>query len=61
LGGKVNLRAVLKRTGKIQERIGLYNPHVIDHGAFDPGILLLRPIPSGELELSDGSLQQNPG
>ncbi|TQO36699.1 putative outer membrane starch-binding protein [Arenibacter algicola] len=61
LAGETNRWAVLKRTGKLQERINLYNPHVIDHGAFDPSIHLLRPIPSSELELSDGSLQQNPG
>ncbi|NNG11260.1 MAG: RagB/SusD family nutrient uptake outer membrane protein [Arenibacter sp.] len=61
LAGESNRWAVLKRTGKLEERIGLYNPHVVDHGAFDPNVHLLRPIPSGELELSDGSLQQNPG
>ncbi len=61
LAGEVNRWAVLKRTGKLQERIELYNPHVIDHGAFDPSIHFLRPIPSDELELSDGSLTQNPG
>lgn len=61
LAGESNRWAVLKRTGKLQERIGLYNPQVIDHGAFDPSIHLLRPIPASELQLSDGSLEQNPG
>lgn len=61
LAGESNRWAVLKRTGKLGERIELFNPHVIDHGAFDANVHLLRPIPSGELELSDGSLQQNPG
>lgn len=61
LAGESNRWAVLKRTGKLQEHIELYNPHVIDHGAFDASIHLLRPIPSGELQLSNGSLLQNPG
>ncbi|MEM7381535.1 MAG: RagB/SusD family nutrient uptake outer membrane protein, partial [Bacteroidota bacterium] len=61
LAGETNRWAVLKRTGKLQERIDLYNPQVVDHGAFDPLIHLLRPIPESELQLSDGSLQQNPG
>lgn len=61
LAGETNRWAVLKRTGKLEERIGLYNPQVIDHGAFDSSIHLLRPIPAFELQLSDGSLEQNPG
>jgi hypothetical protein len=61
LAGEANRWAVLKRTGKLQERIGLYNPQVIDHGAFDSSIHLLRPIPANELQLSDGSMVQNPG
>lgn len=61
LAGETNRWAVLKRTGKLQERIGLYNPQVLDHGAFDASVHLLRPIPSSELQLSDGSLEQNPG
>ncbi|MFK7811657.1 MAG: RagB/SusD family nutrient uptake outer membrane protein [Maribacter sp.] len=61
LAGEANRWAVLKRTGKLQERIGLYNPQVMDHGAFDASIHLLRPIPAAELQLSDGSLEQNPG
>lgn len=61
LAGEANRWAVLKRTGKLEERINLYNPQVIDHGAFDASIHLLRPIPVNELQLSDGSLLQNPG
>jgi hypothetical protein len=61
LAGEANRWAVLKRTGKLQERIGLYNPQVIDHGSFDASVHLLRPIPANELQLSDGSLEQNPG
>ncbi|UII77300.1 RagB/SusD family nutrient uptake outer membrane protein [Flagellimonas sp. HMM57] len=61
LAGETNRWAVLKRTGKLEERINLYNPQVIDHGAFDSSIHLLRPIPDVELQLTDGSLEQNPG
>ena len=61
LAGEENRWASLKRTGKLQERISMYNPHVVDHGAFDPSVHLLRPIPTSELLLSDGSLIQNPG
>ncbi|WP_273274457.1 RagB/SusD family nutrient uptake outer membrane protein [Maribacter polysiphoniae] len=61
LAGEANRWAVLKRTGKLEERIDLYNPQVIDHGAFDANKHLLRPIPANELQLSDGSLEQNPG
>ena len=53
--------AVLKRTGKLEERIKLYNPAVIDHGAFDASIHLLRPIPDQELTLSPDTMVQNPG
>lgn len=61
LAGESNRWAVLKRTGKLQERISLHNPQVVDHGAFDSGVHLVRPIPASELQLSDGSLEQNPG
>ncbi|MDE5417386.1 RagB/SusD family nutrient uptake outer membrane protein [Labilibaculum sp. DW002] len=61
LAGEENRWAVLKRSGKLEERINLYNPHVIDHGSFDANIHLLRPIPEHELNLSDGSLEQNYG
>lgn len=60
LAGEVNRWAVLKRTGKLQERLA-NNPHYLDHGAFDADIHLVRPIPEHEIELSDGSLEQNPG
>ncbi|WP_420399225.1 RagB/SusD family nutrient uptake outer membrane protein [Flagellimonas sp.] len=61
LSGEENRWAVLKRTGKLQERLNLHNPQNADHGAFDSSIHLLRPIPANELLLSDGSLEQNPG
>ncbi|MEP3838608.1 MAG: RagB/SusD family nutrient uptake outer membrane protein [Algibacter sp.] len=61
LAGESNRWAVLKRTGKLEERIELYNPHVIDHGAFDPDIHYLRPIPNNELVISPTTMEQNPG
>lgn len=61
LAGEENRWAVLKRMGRLEERLNLYNPQNTDHGAFDSSIHLLRPIPANELLLSDGSLEQNPG
>ncbi|QWX82815.1 RagB/SusD family nutrient uptake outer membrane protein [Cellulophaga sp. HaHaR_3_176] len=61
LAGEDNRWAVLKRTGKLEERINLYNPAVVNHGAFDANVHLLRPIPSQELTLSPGTMTQNPG
>lgn len=61
LAGESNRWYDLKRTGKLQERINLYNPHIIDHGAFDPSVHLLRPIPDAEIILSNGNIEQNPG
>lgn len=60
LAGETNRWAVLKRMGKLEERINLYNPHVMDHGAFDASKHLLRPIPTRELELSPSTMTQNP-
>ncbi len=60
LVGEANRWAVLKRTGKLEERIELYNPHVIDHGAFDSSVHLLRPIPTREIALSPDTMTQNP-
>ncbi|MEP5600433.1 MAG: RagB/SusD family nutrient uptake outer membrane protein, partial [Algibacter sp.] len=60
LAGESNRWAVLKRTGKLEERIELYNPHVIDHGAFDANTHLLRPIPDQEITLSPDTMTQNP-
>ncbi|WP_321826738.1 RagB/SusD family nutrient uptake outer membrane protein [Maribacter dokdonensis] len=61
LAGEVNRWAVLKRTGKLEERIELFNPHVMDHGVFDQSVHKLRPIPAIELQLSEGFMEQNPG
>ena len=58
--GEDNRWAVLKRMGKLEERINLYNPHVIDHGAFDSSKHLLRPIPTREIALSPNTMVQNP-
>lgn len=60
LAGEDNRWAVLKRMGKLEERINLYNPHVIDHGAFDSSKHLLRPIPTREIALSPNTMVQNP-
>lgn len=60
LAGEANRWAVLKRTGKLVERVGLYNPHYIDHGAFDTDTHYLRPIPNNELIISPGTMTQNP-
>lgn len=61
LAGESNRWAVLKRTGKLEERIELYNPHVVNHGAFDANKHLLRPIPTGEFLISPTTMTQNPG
>ncbi|RAJ12544.1 RagB/SusD family nutrient uptake outer membrane protein [Arenibacter echinorum] len=60
LAGEDNRWAVLKRMGKLEERINSYNPHVIDHGAFDSSKHLLRPIPTREIALSPNTMVQNP-
>lgn len=60
LAGEDNRWAALKRMGKLEERINLYNPHVIDHGAFDSSKHLLRPIPTREIALSPNTMEQNP-
>lgn len=60
LAGESNRWAVLKRTGKLEERIKLYNPHVINHGAFDANTHLLRPIPGSEFLFSPSTMTQNP-
>jgi hypothetical protein len=61
LAGEENRWNVLKRSGKLEERLSMHNPHFIDHGSFDNPNNLVRPIPSRELQLSDGSLVPNPG
>lgn len=60
LAGEENRWNILKRTGKLEERINLYNAHVMHHGKFDSHNLL-RPIPEHEIFLSNGALKQNPG
>jgi hypothetical protein len=60
LAGEEDRWAVLKRTGKLEERVNMYNPHNVDHGAFNSSTHLVRPIPDNEVGLSEGSLGQNP-
>ena len=60
LAGESSRWAVLKRTGKLEERINLYNPHVVNHGAFDSSKHLLRPIPASEFIYSPETMTQNP-
>lgn len=60
LAGESSRWAVLKRTGKLEERINLYNPHVVNHGAFE-AYHLLRPIPADEFIYSPETMTQNPG
>ncbi|AWV97115.1 RagB/SusD family nutrient uptake outer membrane protein [Arcticibacterium luteifluviistationis] len=61
LAGEENRWATLKRMGKLEARVGLYNPHYIDHGAFDAAKHILRPIPLIELEISPSTMTQNSG
>jgi hypothetical protein len=60
LAGEEDRWAVLKRTGKLEERINVYNPHIVDHGTFTSSTHLVRPIPDTEVALSEGSISQNP-
>ncbi|MFB9057381.1 RagB/SusD family nutrient uptake outer membrane protein [Mariniflexile ostreae] len=57
--GEANRWAVLKRMGKLEQRL-IYNPHYADHGAFDASKHLLRPIPIKEIEISPSTMTQNP-
>ncbi|MFB9054015.1 RagB/SusD family nutrient uptake outer membrane protein [Formosa undariae] len=57
--GEGNRWAVLKRMGKLEERLK-YNPHYVDHGTFDSSKHLLRPIPIKEIEISPETMTQNP-
>ncbi|WP_139956646.1 RagB/SusD family nutrient uptake outer membrane protein [Flavicella sediminum] len=59
LVGEENRWAVLKRMGKLEERL-VHNPHYVDHGAFDATKHLLRPIPIKEMEQSPETMTQNP-
>ncbi|WP_159018112.1 RagB/SusD family nutrient uptake outer membrane protein [Algibacter sp. L3A6] len=57
--GESNRWAVLKRMGKLEEKL-TNNPHYADHGAFDASKHLLRPIPIKEIEISPETMTQNP-
>ncbi|WP_298554171.1 RagB/SusD family nutrient uptake outer membrane protein [uncultured Algibacter sp.] len=60
LAGEEDRWAVLKRTGKLEERVNIYNPHNVDHGVFNSSTHLVRPIPGNEVALSEGAIKQNP-
>ena len=50
----------LKRTGKMIERTLIHNPWTSAVGALGEKHLL-RPIPTGEIDLASNDLTQNPG
>jgi len=60
LAGEVSRWMDLKRTGKLLERVLEYNPHAALNRAMIP-IHLLRPIPQSEVDVSGGTISQNPG
>lgn len=59
LAGEVNRWMDLKRTGKLIERTLANNPHAALNNALKPKHLL-RPIPQVEIDLTAGSITQNP-
>jgi len=59
LAGEVNRWMDLKRTGKLIERTLLHNPHAALNNALKAKHLL-RPIPQSEIDLTGGSITQNP-
>lgn len=59
LTGEVNRWMDLKRTGKLIERTLMHNPHAALNNALKPKHLL-RPIPQKEIDLTSGSITQNP-
>lgn len=62
LAGEVSRWTDLKRTGKLFERALAHNPHVqLHHSSEMDSHYLLRPIPEGEILLTNGALVQNTG
>ncbi|MFA9370844.1 MAG: RagB/SusD family nutrient uptake outer membrane protein [Labilibaculum antarcticum] len=59
LAGEVNRWMDLKRTGKLIERTLLHNPHAALNNALEVKHLL-RPIPQQEIDVTNGSITQNP-
>ncbi|WP_437922170.1 RagB/SusD family nutrient uptake outer membrane protein [Sphingobacterium sp. LRF_L2] len=59
LAGEVSRWLDLKRTGKLIERTLAHNPHAALNNALKP-YHLLRPIPNTEIDLTGGSITQNP-
>ncbi|MUP36774.1 RagB/SusD family nutrient uptake outer membrane protein [Labilibaculum euxinus] len=60
LAGEANRWMDLKRTGKLIERTLLHNPHAALNNALAEKHLL-RPIPQNEIDITAGSITQNPG
>ena len=60
LAGEVCRWCDLKRTGTLRERVLAHNPHAALNNAIQD-FHYLRPIPQSEIDLSAGSLNQNPG
>lgn len=60
LAGEVSRWKDLKRTGKLIERVLSHNPHAALNQALSP-IHRLRPIPQSEVDVSGGTISQNPG
>jgi len=58
--GEVSRWQDLKRTGTLISRVLANNPHAALNNALDEHHLL-RPIPQDEIDLSEGTLDQNPG
>jgi len=59
LVGEANRWMDLKRTGKLIERTLMHNPHAALNGALKAKHLL-RPIPQNEIDITNGSITQNP-
>ncbi|MFI1742936.1 RagB/SusD family nutrient uptake outer membrane protein [Thalassobellus sediminis] len=59
LAGEVNRWMDLKRTGKLIERTLIHNPHAAFNNALEAKHLL-RPIPQKEIDITGGSITQNP-
>ena len=59
LAGEVSRWMDLKRTGKLIERVLLHNPHAALNNAVRP-FHLVRPIPQSEIDVTGGTLTQNP-
>ncbi|GAB2633091.1 RagB/SusD family nutrient uptake outer membrane protein [Belliella aquatica] len=59
LAGEVSRWMDLKRTGRLIDRVLAHNPHAALNNAIRP-FHLVRPIPQSEIDITGGSLTQNP-